>query len=56
MYGAQGQQQAGIGAKRNLSFEVELKSIEPPKQQPDNAAIKNVGRSDEKQQAQGKII
>lgn len=54
-YGAQGQQQAGIGPNETLVFEVELKSIEPPKQQPDNAAMqKMLEEAMKKQQAQGK--
>ncbi len=57
-YGAQGQQQAGIGPNETLTFEVELLSIEPNQPQEgggDNAALqKMIQEAMKKQQAQGK--
>lgn len=54
-YGVQGQQQAGIGPNETLVFEVELKSIDAPKQGGDNAAMqKMIQEAIAKQQAQGK--
>jgi FKBP-type peptidyl-prolyl cis-trans isomerase len=58
-YGAQGQQQAGIGPNETLVFEVELKSIDAPKAQEgggqDNAALqKMIQEAMAKQAAEGK--
>ena len=56
-YGAQGQQQAGIGPNETLIFEVELKSIEAPKPQQsggDQAAMQKMIEEAMKKQAQGK--
>jgi FKBP-type peptidyl-prolyl cis-trans isomerase len=55
-YGAQGQQQAGIGPNETLVFEVELKSIEAqkPQQGGDQAAMQKMIEEAMKKQAQGK--
>lgn len=52
-YGMQGQQQAGIGPDETLVFEVELKSIEAPKANDNNAAMqKMLEEAMKKQQGQ----
>jgi len=52
-YGMQGQQQAGIGPDETLVFDVELKSIEAPKANDNNAAMqKMLEEAMKKQQGQ----
>ncbi|HNE50129.1 MAG TPA: FKBP-type peptidyl-prolyl cis-trans isomerase [Chitinophagales bacterium] len=54
-YGMQGQQQAGIGPDETLVFEVELKGIEAPKPNDNNAAMqKMLEEAIKKQQGKAK--